>query len=287
MEGLAFLYRELVFGGHLLALGTASIAAASSLLLGKAPTLVLLLLAYLFSYGAYALNRGLEMQQDLLSNPARTQYLMKRSRYIHFIAGAFFGTGYIIAALLSLWYAAALLPPLVLALLYSRGSPSLRSLIGARRLKDKLLVKNLSISFGWSLIPILVGVYFHEASHVLLLFSPYVFLRLMVNTLLFDIRDVEADTRFGVRTLPAVMGPERTYRVIRLADLSSALYLAALLALSLMPRQAAPLLLLSAYSWFYVWLARRGADMNLVCDLIADGEYLLWGPVVSLGGLLL
>ena len=67
--------KELVYGGHMLALGTASIAASSAILLGRSPTFLLLLMAYLFSYGAYMLNRGSEVTQDSISNPGRTNYL--------------------------------------------------------------------------------------------------------------------------------------------------------------------------------------------------------------------
>ena len=66
------LAKEVVYGGHFLALGTSSIAASSAILLGKTPTLDLLLMAYLFSYGAYMLNRGSEVDQDRISNPGRT-----------------------------------------------------------------------------------------------------------------------------------------------------------------------------------------------------------------------
>ena len=66
MRPLVLVYRELILGGHLLALGTASIAAAAAFLFGRQPTLVLLVMAYLFSFGAYMMNRSAEMDEDAL-----------------------------------------------------------------------------------------------------------------------------------------------------------------------------------------------------------------------------
>ncbi len=146
------LTKELVYGGHMLALGTSSIAASSAMLLGRSPTCLLLLMAYLFSYGAYMLNRGSEVTQDSISNPGRTKYLSGRSKYLPIISAVSFGIGYVIAFFTNLTFFLALIVPLALALVYSIGSKKLTAVIGAKRLKDKLLVKNLAISFGWSLI---------------------------------------------------------------------------------------------------------------------------------------
>src|SRR5712692_3307060 len=91
-------YRELVMGGHILALGTASMAVASAILLGFRPTLPLLTMAYLFSYGAYAMNRSVELKADAVSHPRRTGYLARRGRYLPLISFGCFAAGYLLAA---------------------------------------------------------------------------------------------------------------------------------------------------------------------------------------------
>ena len=64
------------------------------------------------------------------------------------------------AATVSLVFFVALLVPLALSLLYSVGSKRLIRFIGTQTFKQQLLLKNVSIALGWSLIPILVGFYF-------------------------------------------------------------------------------------------------------------------------------
>ena len=113
------LAKEVVYGGHLLALGTSSIAASSAILLGRSPTFLLLVMAYLFSYGAYMLNRGSEVdpRQHFQSSEDGLSY--GRSKYLTIISATSFGVGYVIAFFTNLIFFFALIVPLVLALVYS------------------------------------------------------------------------------------------------------------------------------------------------------------------------
>jgi 4-hydroxybenzoate polyprenyltransferase len=276
--------KEIVYGGHLLALGTASIAASSAIIVGRSPSILLLVMAYLFSYGAYMLNRGTEVTQDGISNPARTDFLQGRSRYLTAISGASFGVGYLIAATVNFVFLAALIAPLLLALVYTIGSKKLVTVIGAKRLKEKLLVKNIAISFGWSLIPLLVGLFYQDVPIILIAFAPFIFLRLMSNTVFFDLRDVTADRDFGVRTIPVAFGTTITYRLMTLFDILSIFYVIALTTIHLFPAYSLIMISLPAYSLAYRWASQRpGANLGFLCDFVADGEYLLWGPVMLFG----
>ena len=279
---LQAVYDELVYGGHLLALGTASIACAVALVAGLSPTIPLALMAYLFTYGAYTVNRATEKEQDEISHPERTAYLNKRRRFLPAIAVACFLVGYVLAFGQNLYFFFALIVPLVLSILYSVRSRGVQRITGTRRLKDGLLVKNLVISFGWSLIPFLVGLYYLQVPEALVLLSPFIFMRLMENTIFFDIRDVPADVRYGTRTVPAVFGEKVTSRVLNLVDSLSIIYLVAAVILRLLPGVALPLVVFPLYSFCYRLLLRR-ANENVVRDLMADGEYILWMPVILLG----
>jgi len=288
MRPLSVAYRELVLGGHLLAIGTASIAAAAAFLFGRTPTLVLLVMAYLFSFGAYMMNRSAEMDQDLASHPERTNYLARRKRALPWVVAASFVLGYALAATVSWVFFLALLAPLALSLLYSVGSKRLIGLIGARNLKQKVLLKNVTISLGWSLIPVLVGFYFGAFDAPLLLLSPFIFFRLMTNTIVFDIRDTEGDRQNEVKTLPTQLGIPRSFEVVGYLDAASAVYLVLLLAGGLVPSYAATLLLLPLYSAVYrAFAMRSNANLAFICDVVADAEYVLWGPLIYLGKILI
>ena len=277
--------REFVYGGHLLALGTSSIAAFSAILLGYAPTIDLLVMAYLFSYGAYSMNRSVEMSQDSLSNPQRTQYLASRKRFLPAITASCFLLGYVLAALRSIPFFLALLIPLILSLAYSVGSKKILSpLLGVKRLKEKLLVKNITISLGWSLIPLLVGLYYQQIRLVLLALEPFVFLRLFVNTIFFDERDMKGDNSNGIRTLPTTFGIKKTNMILNMVDLFSVAYVILLIVSNLVPLYSIAILALPAYSISYRWLSTKArVNIDFLCDVVGDGEYVLWGAMLLLG----
>jgi len=121
----------------------------------------------------------------------------------------------------------------------------------------------------------------------LLLIAPFIFLRLMLNTIFFDVRDLEGDKANGIRTLPVAFGRVRSFRAMAVLDLLSSLYLAGLVGLAFLPTYALILILLPVYSSLYRWLASsERAMIGFLCDVVADGEYVLWGPLIYLGKIL-
>lgn len=268
----------------MLAVGTASMAAASAIALGVAATPLLLVMAYLFSYGAYMMNRSAEIDVDSVSHPERTAHLSTRRKYLPVISGSCFLVGYVIAITVNTIFFVALLVPLALSFMYSVGSKRLVGVVGVSKLKEKLLVKNLVISLGWSLIPLLVGLYYLRFETVLALMAGFIFLRFMVSTLIFDVRDVAGDKEQGIRTVPAVYGTDKTYRLMAGLDVATLAYIAAVVYLGLLPPAVWILAILPIYSLGYSALARRPkANLGFICDVLVDGEYLFWGPLMYIG----
>ena len=278
-------YKELVYGGHLLALGTSSMAATAAWVMGKNPSWDLLLMAYLFSFGAYTINRISDFKQDAISHPERTAYLKNRMGWLKGAVAACFGLGYVLAFLRNVVFFTGLLLPLMLAVAYSVGSERVKGRIGVSRLKEATLVKNVTVSFGWSLVPFLVGLYYLQLPAALFALAPFIFLRLMVNTIFFDQRDVEADSSFGVKTLPVKLGMRASTRVMDVLDLASAVYMAVAVAAGVMPLFASGLLVFVPYSFAYRFYAGSGKHRDSLRDFVADGEYVLWGVVAGIGHL--
>ncbi len=278
-------YRELVYGGHLLALGTSSMAATAAMIMGFTPSWDLLVMAYLFSFGGYSINRISDFSQDEVSHPDRTAYLRGRLSALRGVIVACFAIGYTLAFLRNLIFFGALLVPLALAMAYSVGSRRTKGASGATRLKDVTIVKNVTVAVGWSLVPVLVSLYYLAYPPSIFALVPFVFLRLMANTIFFDQRDVEADAKFGVRTLPVKMGMKASSRVMDLLDLASGAYIILAVALGQLPLFAGALLVFVPYSFAYRQYAKGGRHKDSARDLAADGEYLLWGVVTSIAHL--
>ena len=277
-------YKELVYGGHLLSIGTASIAASASLVLERTPTFDLLAMAYLFSLGAYTVNRISDFEMDRISHPDRTAYLERRKFSLPYLAFMCFAAGYALALVRNAYFFAGLLVPLALAIVYSVGSPSMNRILGFSRLKEGLLVKNVVVSFGWSLIPVLVGLYYLDIPVALLAFCPFIFLRLMVNTIFFDARDIAADEAAGVKTIPGTIGIKNAWLIMDVLDIAAMVMVVALAFGGVLPFYTASLAVFTPYSLAYRYYSLRSdLHKDSLRDLAADGEYLLWGFVASLG----
>jgi 4-hydroxybenzoate polyprenyltransferase len=278
-------YNEFVYGGHLLALGTSSMAATVAFVIGMTPGWDLLIMAYLFTLGAYSINRISDFAQDGVSHPDRTRYLKDRIGRFKFVSVGCFVIGYGLALLRNLYFFGGLLVPLLLALLYSVGSGRMKGALGFSRLKEATLVKNITISFGWSLVPILVGLYYLQLPVALLALCPFIFLRIMLNTIFFDQRDMKGDAAFGIRTIPLKLGLSGSSKVMNVLDLASGAYLLAVVAAGAVPLFAGVLLVFVPYSFAYRLLSGSESHKDTARDLAADGEYILWGVVAYIGHL--
>jgi 4-hydroxybenzoate polyprenyltransferase len=130
-----------------------------------------------------------------------------------------------------------------------------------------------------------VGLYYSALPAAVVSLAPFIFLRLMVNTIFFDQRDLDADASFGVKTLPVKMGIRGSTRVMDVLDLASGAYLVAIVAAGVVPLFTSGLLIFVPYSFAYRAYAGSGRHKDALRDLVADGEYLLWGVITGIGHL--
>jgi 4-hydroxybenzoate polyprenyltransferase len=106
----------------------------------------------------------------------------------------------------------------------------------------------------------------------------------MVNTVFFDVRDVEEDTAYGVKTIPVSLGTETSQKLMDVVDFSSGLYIALLVLTGVLPTFAGLLVVFTPYSFAYRYFSQRTVrHRDSLRDLAADGEYILWGFVTYLG----
>jgi 4-hydroxybenzoate polyprenyltransferase len=101
------------------------------------------------------------------------------------------------------------------------------------------------------------------------------------------VRDAEGDRANAVKTLPTQLGVPRSFEVVGAVDAVSAAYLILVLAVGLVPAYALTLISLPIYSTVYrAFAMRSNANLGFICDFVADAEYVLWGPLIYLGKIL-
>lgn len=143
-----------------------------------------------------------------------------------------------------------------------------------RRLKDIPGVKGLTVALAWGAMPCGLILAFHPSVNILslCLFGLWGTLLWLFNTTYFDLGDVKGDRMEGTRTLPIVIGYERTK--LFLHGVNALLMLVWWQALNhgFFHVCGSLLWLVGVYHWMLLGRAwGENADLQWECDLCSDG----------------
>ncbi len=117
----------------------------------------------------------------------------------------------------------------------------------------------------------------------------FVFCRILVNAIFFDLRDVRSDGREGLQTIPVVLGRVSTIRLLYLFNLLSPVPLFLGVLTGELPGVALVLVVFTFYGFLYLRLAELAGEAGMAQKdyAIADYEFFLWPWAAGIGLLLL
>lgn len=235
------------------------------LLLGLKPNLQICSAAFLLCFSVYSLNKLTDVDEDAINMPERASLLAGRRRLVLCSSlGAHLLSILLVAMEEPLAVPVLFVPHAVNVIYGSRPIP------GVPRLKDVFVVKSMSVALSWSLfITSLSAVHMVVISWKLIaLVFYFVMVKMFINTVLYDIRDVEGDRETGVRTIPVVLGAWKT-TIILLALNSTLLPL-----LSFVDGVARLLMMvLIVYGYAYI-IHFRDRRNPLLLDIFVNGEWM-------------
>jgi 4-hydroxybenzoate polyprenyltransferase len=234
------------------------------MMLGMSPDFRICMAVFLIVYSIYSLDKLTDSKEDFINMPERAGFIKRHGRIIFVASIASYLLSVLLVLLVKPWALPIMLLPIVANAAYgSRISPHIP------RLKDIPVMKNLLVAFIWaSLITALVA--WGKADFLGIAFISYFLLtKSFINTVLYDVRDVEGDRKNGVRTIPVLMGIGWT-TVILLALNSTLLFCLLLLP---GPWQLAAAML-AIYGYIYILFFNKGGNKNAL-DLFVDGEWMI------------
>lgn len=255
--------RSLVYSNVLISLSGVGMALFTQLLAGFPISIYPLFIAFVMPMVVYNLNRLTDIEEDKVNVPDRTQFVEKYSKYLAIIS--------ICAYIVGLVYAFTEdLQLFTLSLIY----PGLGVIYSVFRTKKYLYVKNLIVGVAWGTIPIVTGSYYGEIfNNVVLFLFAFFTSSWFINTIIFDIKDIEGDRAEGVRTVPNTYGLQST-KLINLTLNVIISILVILLAFSgLIPIEGLILLLLSGYITVYICISEEDHGYWFY-GIVVDGEYI-------------
>lgn len=178
----------------------------------------LYLAAFLSTFAVYNLNKITDKKEDSVNRP---ECETKGALY-HIIPS-------VVAILVSLAIGIATGPltliilaiPLIIGFIYSfsftKSIPRLKEIVG---------VKSFVVALSWSL----TGAFLPETLQstttysIVLIFS-YIFVQILVNTIIFDTLDIKGDFSSGIKTIPVALGRKKTQKLLLIINSSLLIWL--------------------------------------------------------------
>ena len=275
---IKFLWDEFVYGGHLLSFGASGILCFSAIIIDQKISIPLLILGYLISQITYFYNHFKELKKDILTNFTRVQYLKKFQKYFLIIFGFYW-----IFFFACLFYINNLAVVLMSLFIVSGG---LLYTIFFKNLTKKITgFKSFYVSLFWALLILLSGFYYNISFTLplFLLFS-FVFLRWLINTTFFDIKDIESDKKRNLKSIPILFGKNKTLNFLHIINVLSFSPIIIGVYLNLLPLFSLSILIFYFYSFYYLEKTKKGkTDIRNLSYIMVDGEYILWPIVLLLG----
>lgn len=272
----------LAFTSGFVALTGVSLIYAASVFYELPISETLIFIVFLLVFSVYNLNRKTDIKEDLVNYPERIYFIKKHERKINFISSVAGAIAITIAFLLKFEVGIFTLIPFIGVILYS---------FVPIRLKRVLIIKNLWVSLLWSLcITYLPLIYWNRID---LLFSPtstsiflFIFIKGIGNTITFDIRDIKGDKLYGIKTIPSILGIEKTKILLSIINLFSFFVLFFATLLEFISKIGYFVCLVTLYTFTYVYLIGK-KDMKFISDILADGEFIIIGLLALVGNLML
>jgi len=147
----------------------------------------------------YTLNRFTDIHEDSINLPERVEFIRKYGKIIFLISLIMYVFSLVVVGMHSSIAVIAAISPLIIAFSYSYF-----------RLKRFFLVKNILISTGVSCSVLIVGAYYNDFAIRLLLLAIIIFGSILVNTIIFDIKDLKGDKLCQIQTIPVKCGIRTT-----------------------------------------------------------------------------
>lgn len=235
------------------------------LLLGLKPNLQICSAAFLLCFSVYSLNKLTDVDEDAINMPERGGFLAGKRRLVLYTS-----LGAHILSILLIFLVKPLAVPILFVPHAVNAIYGTKLIPGVPRLKDIPVVKSMSVALSWGLLTTFlsaIDMVVISWKLIALVFY-FVMVKMFINTVLYDIRDVGGDRETGIRTMPVILGTRNT--VVILLALNSTL----LPLLSFVDGVARLLMMvLIVYGYAYI-IHFRDRRNPLLLDIFVNGEWM-------------
>ena len=276
LKGLSSLFELVTSTSIFIALNASIVAAFSSLLYGVKVKPTILLIAFLATFSVYNMNRATDRAEDMINRPRAASRSPQFFLVPSMVASA---SCLLLSASVGAQAIKVILTSFIASIFYSvKLSPSIP------RLKEIVGLKSVLVAFSWGFTGALLPASSKAVDSVKIVMAfTFIFIQILVNTILCDIRDMYGDRASGVRTLPLDLGLSGTRKLLFIVNTLMFPWLLYCLTQRLFLEYVPALFFGMGYGYLIIWAFSRKGRNRLLVELAVDGE---WIPLVALMKLL-
>ncbi|MBI5680782.1 MAG: UbiA family prenyltransferase [Methanobacterium sp.] len=278
------LKKEVIYGGYLTAIGAPSLILTVSIIMNVKISLPILLIAYLIPLIIYSFDYYKDLNKDMITNLERSSYLKKKSKVYPYILGFYV----IILSVLLIKYTNLLL--IIFILIIAFGG-ILYSTTFKKITKTIPIFKNIYTVLSWALfVTLLIPLYYSLNINIsYFLIFLFIFLKGMVNVVFFDLKDIKADKKERLKTLPVMLGKSNVINLLYIINFIAFFPLIIGVCIQKISFLSTLLIIFYFYGFYYINKAKFANNKTIRTKLtsLVDIEYILWPLLLFIFNLLI
>lgn len=264
---LHFLFLSSIFTAAMVSLFLYS----SFILMGVKPDSLLLFSIFLTFFAIYNINSLTDKEEDSINQPERANYTKDNEKLILF----FSILSYFIAILLGLYVNYLTIPvilfPFIIGILYSvQIHPKVP------RMKEIVGVKSFMVAISFVMITVIPVIFLNRVDVMIILLFYFFFVKIFINTIIFDIRDIEGDKENNIKTIPVAIGKSSTKKLLFAINSSLILWIVISIYFDLFTPFLPVLIFSIFYGYWYIhYFCNTKKVPKFAINLLVDGEWIL------------
>jgi 4-hydroxybenzoate polyprenyltransferase len=274
------LWDEFVYGAHLTALASSALVLTVIILLNIEVNYFAIITAYLTTFIVYSFNYLKELDDDILTDPTKVSFLIQRKNKYKYIILIYIVLDLILLCLsFSIYgnfgFIIFILILLLGGILYTIVFKVLTKYIPG--------FKSIYCTGLWAYAGSFYVTFFYSET-----FSAFygfmfifMFMKLLINAIFFDIKDMNSDKKNGLKTIPLLLGKSRTILFLTILNIVSLIILFYGVYSNYIPTYSICLAIFFIYTEYYLFKGLKSDQKHIVkyTYIMADAEFIFW-PVV-------
>ena len=278
------LLNEVMYGGYYAALGSPLLILSVSILLNTKCDVQIMAMSYLLPLIVYSYDYYKDLKKDNAVDSERTAFLSEKSKKYPLILTSYILTLIFLIFLFSNVKLTLFIMGLVVSgILYTTAFKGVTKRIP--------FFKNIYTAITWAMGGTFFLIFYYSmgiTTPFLLIFL-VIFIRILINIIFFDLKDIDADRNEGLKTLPAILGKKKSINFLHLLNMFSFLPILLGVYLGWIPNFALALLIFFFYVFYYIQKSENleGDNLHRISHTMADSEFVMWPLVLIIAKLII